>query len=98
MAGAAHIGCMNARFQTRPASLPNRIPLPSTPGEIHDAAVLVQRLRAGGMSWREVSERTGYARVDAIQLAHNLFGLTDAAYEASKEHVRTGVWYEGRSA
>ena len=73
-------------------------PLPATAAEIHDAAVEVQRLRSGGLTWRQISEKTGFSRVDPLQLAHNLFNLTDAAYEASKHEISTGVWYGRRSA
>lgn len=89
---------MNTAPDPRSEAAAGYRPLPATAAEIHDAAVEVQRLRSRGLTWRQVSERTGFSRVDSLQLAHNLFRLTDAAYEAAKHDISTGVWFERRSA
>lgn len=54
-------------------------PLPTTLAEIHSAADEVRRLRSSGASWAVVSATTGFSRVSAMRLVHNLFDLTDAA-------------------
>lgn len=53
--------------------------LPTAVEEIHSAAAEVRQLRAKGASWAAVSTATGFSRVNAIRLVHNLFELTDAA-------------------
>lgn len=53
--------------------------LPATVGEIHSAAEEVRTLRSNGASWAAVSTATGFSRVNAMRLVHNLFELTDAA-------------------
>lgn len=44
--------------------------LPTTEQGIYTEATRIRELRRDGMTWREISETTGYTRVAAIRLAH----------------------------
>lgn len=37
-------------------------------------------MRDSGLTWAEVSVKTGFTRASALRLTHNLFELTDAAH------------------
>lgn len=56
---------------------------PTTEHGIYVEATRVRGLRREGLSWREVSEATGYTRVEAIRLAHGESQLM-AAVAASR--------------
>lgn len=60
------------------------MPMPTTAREIHDAAAVVRGLRRQGLTWKEVSARSGYSRVQALQLVHNVFALTDATNHSAQ--------------
>ncbi|MGK3708922.1 hypothetical protein [Arthrobacter sp. IK3] len=86
---------MNIDSQTQQDEDPGFRPLPSTPAEIHDAAGVVRGLRLRGMTWKAISEETGFSRVDSMRLVHDLFTLTDAAREASG-HSTSAMGWGGR--
>lgn len=68
--------------------------IPATVQGIHDAAEEVRALRRQGMSWAEVRKQTGFTRVDAMRLVHNLFELTDAVQRSQEpEGVMLGGIY-----
>lgn len=54
------------------------MPMPATAHDIHDAARHLRGLRDQGLTWKEIAEQTGYSRVQALQLVHNVFALIDA--------------------
>lgn len=72
--------------------------MPATPQQIHAASARVRGLRDKGLTWRQVSEETGYSRVQALQLVHNMFGLIDAATAARRAEEPASVWHDRRSA
>lgn len=75
---AGHIEGMSIETVSKPAS--GERPLPTTPTGIHEAAAEVRALRGSGLTWAEVSVKTGFTRASALRLTHNLFELTDAAH------------------
>jgi hypothetical protein len=60
---------------------------PGTEHEIHAASSTILALRRHGMTWREVSERTGYSRMNAIRLGHGVFELLDALANIRKAEL-----------
>lgn len=71
------MGTMNTAPQSTD-TVRETLPMPTTAQDIHDAARRLRGMRRRGLSWREISEQTGYSRVQALQLVHNVFALIDA--------------------
>ena len=46
------------------------VTLPTTGQGIYTEAARIRGLRRDGLNWREISEATGYTRVEAVRLAH----------------------------
>lgn len=75
---------MNTSLQTKESGFQEAMVMPTTAQDIQDAARYLRKLRRQGLTWREVSERTGYSRVQSLQLVHNVFALIDATNNGAR--------------
>lgn len=63
------------------------VSLPTTEQGIYAEATRIRGLRRAGMSWRQISETTGYTRVEAIRLAHGESQLMAAVATARYDEL-----------
>lgn len=63
------------------------VTLPTTEQGIYTEATRIRALRRDGMSWREISETTGYSRVESIRLAHGESQLMAAVATARYDEL-----------
>jgi hypothetical protein len=68
-------------------SQPQPPAFPTTEQAIHAASSEIIALRRQGATWRVVSERTGFTRMDAIRLGHGVFELIDALAAVRKAEL-----------